>query len=122
MRKKRNMLTASIMVFLAHFLGDYPLQGEFLAQWKSKSRYILFVHSFIWAGLVYLALAAFGLDTYWKFLFLLFGHMVIDEWKCRTFSSPEDIQKTFGITINGMQAFFIDQSLHALQLLAVLAL
>jgi hypothetical protein len=114
------MLTAIIVVFLAHFLADYPLQGDFLATWKSKSYYILFVHSFIWASLVSLALISFGLYAPWKFLVLLIPHAIIDGWKCRTFKSPEDRQKTLGITMNGMQAFFIDQALHALQLAVVL--
>lgn len=114
------MLTAIIVVFLAHFIADYPLQGFFLAEWKSKSWYILFVHSFIWAGLVSCGLAAFGLYAAWKFFFLLIGHFVIDGWKCRTFETPEHRVKTLGVVITGLQAFFIDQTLHVLQLLVVL--
>jgi hypothetical protein len=113
-------LEAIIAVFLAHFLADYPLQGDFLATWKSKSVYILMVHSFIWAGLVSMALVVFGLFAPWQFVFLFAGHYLIDGWKCITFKSPEDKQKTFGITMTGMQAFFIDQTLHAIQLLVVL--
>ena len=116
------MLTIIIAVVLAHLLGDYPLQGTFLATMKSKSRYILFVHCFIWSGLVFLTLSFFGLDAPWKFFFLLIVHYLVDYWKCHTFATPEERKKTFGITMTGMQAFFIDQSIHVVQLGVVILL
>lgn len=109
-----------ILAFLAHFLGDYPLQGDFLANWKSKSFYILFVHCFIWTGLVSLALIPFELYALWKFLFLLTCHFIIDAWKCRTFSSPEEIKSFLRIEMSGMEAFFLDQFLHAFQIAVVI--
>ena len=114
------MFLSTLIVFLAHFLGDYPLQNDFLAKGKSKSRYLLFVHCFIWASLVYVALSAFGLASPWKFFFLISIHGIVDEWKCRTFVGPRELKKTLGITMTGLQAFFVDQTAHALQLIVVL--
>lgn len=111
-----------ILAFLAHFLGDYPLQGDFLATWKSKSNYILFVHSFIWSALVSLALVPFGAYAIWKFAFLLIGHFFVDLWKCRSFSSPEERKKIWRSEISGMHAFFLDQFFHACQIVLIVLL
>lgn len=117
------MLEAIMVVFLAHFLADYPLQGFFLAEWKSKSWYILFIHCFIWSGLVAVGLMVCGVYAPWKFVFLLVGHFGIDAWKCRTWKTPEEKQPVlikWGPKITGMQAFMADQTLHAIQLFVVL--
>ena len=55
-------LVFAILMFF-HFVGDYPLQGDFLAKAKNHItpiphvswRHALFAHAFIHAGLVYLA-------------------------------------------------------------------
>jgi hypothetical protein len=43
---------ASELIFatvVAHYIGDFPLQGNFLAKRKGKSDYFLFIHALIWA-------------------------------------------------------------------------
>lgn len=101
------------LMMLGHFLGDYPLQGEFLARGKNRSRplpgfpwhQILFAHAVIHGGLVALAVVIAGISGYPELLRLavVFGlaetfvHVAIDDGKCRG---------TFG--------FNVDQSLHAL--------
>lgn len=87
---------------LAHYLGDYPLQGDFLATTKGKFFYSLFVHSFIYSATV-MAFFAFGASfEMWKFFVLLFSHMVIDNIK----ANSEDKSKAL------TSYLYIDQSLH----------
>lgn len=94
---------------VAHYIGDYPLQGDFLANFKGKLDYILFCHALIWTGCIAAVLAYFGVFAWWKIVFLLVGHMVIDRWKSR----KED--KTKALTLD----LWIDQGLHMAQILLV---
>lgn len=48
------MFTFIILYFL-NLVLDYPLQGTFLAEYKCKNNYILFVHCAIWALGIYIA-------------------------------------------------------------------
>ena len=100
-----------IILFLLtlHYIADYPLQGDFLGTMKGKYDYLLFVHCFIWAGVVGFGLYLIGTLVLWKYLFLFIGHFVIDRWKCR----QED--KTHALT----KHLWIDQGLHAVQILVV---
>ncbi len=66
-----------------NFIADYPLQGEFLATMKAKNLYLLFVHCFIWTGVVCIGLEILGVFAIWKFIFLLSGHFLIDLIKAK---------------------------------------
>lgn len=99
------------LIFL-HYVADFPLQGEFLATMKGKYNYLLFCHSFIWAGLVGLGLYELNIFSFWKFGFLLGGHYVIDYWKAR---NPD---KTEALTGD----LWYDQMLHTCQIIACLLL
>lgn len=76
----------TILLVFAHFLADYPLQGDFLAKAKNREAPIpgvpwmhaLTAHAGIHAGFVYLI-------TMWWPLALLefFCHWAIDDGKCR---------------------------------------
>ena len=92
-------------LILAHFIADFPLQGEFLATNKGKHFYWLFAHCMIWAGTCSLPLILFGQFTVGKYLILLLGHIVIDKWKCQMGSD--------------MKWLYADQFLHGVQLLIV---
>lgn len=90
----------------AHFLGDFPLQGGYLALNKGKDPYLMLAHSVIWAGCIALALNVATSVSAFQFAFLVLGHYAIDTWKAR-----------FG---GGKRwAFYVDQALHGLQLLIV---
>ena len=39
-----------LILYVANLILDYPLQGTFLAEYKAKNNYILFVHCAILAG------------------------------------------------------------------------
>jgi hypothetical protein len=94
---------------VAHYIGDFPLQGDFLAKTKGKSDYSLFIHALIWAGCVSAVLAYFGVFAWWKVAFLLSGHFMIDRWKAR----KKDKSQAFTVDL------WIDQFFHFIQLLFV---
>jgi hypothetical protein len=72
-------------LFFAHFLMDYPLQGDFLARAKNRFDPIphvpwwqaLSAHSFLHAGAVY-----FVLGIWWIAALEFATHWVIDYKKC----------------------------------------
>lgn len=64
------MFTFIILYFL-NLVLDYPLQGTFLAEYKCKNNYILFVHCAIWALGIYIALYFLGLATEFLITMLL---------------------------------------------------
>jgi len=97
---------------VAHYIADYPLQGEFLATIKGKLDYILFCHVIIWTGCVCAALGYFDVFSWWKAGFLLVGHFAIDRWKARKEA------KTHALT----RDLWIDQALHFGQVLFVVVL
>lgn len=72
-----------LILYVVNLILDYPLQGTFLAEYKAKNNYILFVHCAIWALGLSLVLIPIGLFAWWKVAMLLIGHFIIDYWKCR---------------------------------------
>ena len=116
-----NPLLAFLFIYFINLLLDYPLQSVFEATNKSKYNYVLFVHSAIWGlGITFAIIYLQGGIVGWKIVMLVFGHMLMDGWKCRTFTSPDDIKKTFGIKMSGKTAFYIDQSFHVGQIAVAL--
>ena len=99
------MFSLLVLVWL-HFVADYPLQGEFLANFKGKYDYLLFCHCIMWAGTISAGLVYLGIFCYWKFAMLLIGHFVIDRWKARKEN------KTHALT----RDLWIDQLLHMAQI------
>jgi len=94
-----------LFLFL-HCIADYPWQGDFLSSVKGKSDFLLFCHSAIWAGVIWLGFFALGRNSQVIFPCLCVGHFFIDRWKAR----KED--KTFCLT----RDLYIDQALHAAQI------
>jgi len=45
---KQNPIYIFLFIYWINLVLDYPLQGEFLGNYKSKSNYVLFVHCAIW--------------------------------------------------------------------------
>ena len=113
-----------LLALLAHFISDFSLQSDFLAKYKGKSSYVMFVHCFIWAGCVSLALEACGLFSIPKFIFLLGGHWLCDHIKCVL---VEDWDNALARTLlaprrhmlNCKLALCVDQAWHMLQLMIV---
>ena len=101
-----------LILYVANLILDYPLQGTFLAEFKSKNNYILFVHCAIWAFGLSVVLMPLGLFAWWKVAMLLFGHIAIDYWKCR------GLYKKW--KIKDWTSLYIDQFLHFVQVLLCL--
>lgn len=74
----------------AHFLCDYPLQGDFIGKFKNRNIprefeipwwHLMIAHSFIHAGAVLLITG----NIYFT-LFELFAHFIIDVLKCEGYT------------------------------------
>lgn len=106
----------AIWVFLVlntiNYICDYPLQNFFLAEWKQKNNYALFVHCFIWAMGVALGLQYYGLFEWWKLVMLFVGHFIVDGWKCRGYYKR--------LNLSDEASFYIDQGIHVLQIILCL--
>jgi len=95
-----------LTLFWLHFIGDYPLQSDFLANMKGKNDYLLLCHCIIWTGTISAGLVYLGLFAYWKVTMLLVGHFIIDRWKAR----KKD--KKYALTFD----LWLDQLLHIVQI------
>ncbi len=104
-----HVLEMIFVFFTLHCIADYPLQGDFLASFKGKNWFILFIHASIWSGVIYMGLMYYGIASPPKYLLLLLGHMMIDKWKCMR----EDKSKALTTDL------YIDQVLHMVQLVVV---
>lgn len=82
--------TMALLLVAAHYLCDFPLQGDFMANQKGKNVMILFGHASIHAAAVLLIT---GMMT--VALLELAFHFLIDRDKCR-----------------GRISAFTDQALH----------
>lgn len=119
-----------LTLYLLNLILDYPLQGSFLAEYKSKMNYLLFVHSAIWGLGIFIVSFYMCPGGWWKLPMLVFGHMLIDWWKCRGIYKKWTIRsKVRKIHDNGAVvvtvvdkqvisdkgALYIDQFLHVVQ-------
>ena len=103
-----------LILYFFNLLLDYPLQGDFLAKNKSNNNYVLFVHSAIWGIGLSLVLMYLGLFEWWKVIFLVAGHFIIDYWKCRGLYKDLDMKD--------LTAYYYDQGIHILQVVLVLVI
>ena len=98
-----------LKILFAHSLGDYFLQGEYLAMNKGKDNYLLCIHAILYTFGVSLI---FGneISQLWYWLILLI-HIQVDYIKAR------------GITpriIGDKNALILDQIIHFLTLILAL--
>jgi predicted membrane protein len=101
------MLEQILLLIFAHFIGDFPLQGDFLGTQKANSNFLLFVHCFIYTGVISIAfiLMGFKFDIFIT-LFILGNHYYSDFTKCRK------VDKSEALTTD----LYIDQASHMIQL------
>lgn len=81
------MLGRVFWIIFAHFLADFPLQGEYLAREKCSSYLILAAHCMIYTGVLAAALVALKVLVPWKVCLLFVTHVSMDQMKCRFFKS-----------------------------------
>lgn len=91
-----------LWLILAHYLADYPLQGDFLAQTKGKYWYSLLAHSVIYGLSIALCFKLLGVFAIWKAFALVVSHIVIDYKK----ATAKDKDKA----LTGY--LYVDQALH----------
>ena len=72
-----------IWIIFAHYIGDWGLQNPWVAANKGKYWMVMVAHCMVWTACICIALQWLGIMALWKALFLLTGHIVVDEIKCR---------------------------------------
>ena len=95
-------------LIVSHSIGDFALQPSWMGKMKSKDPYTLIAHCFVWTGIISLVLASFGNLSFWKILFLFFGHLTCDFLKHQSYYK-----------LNFHVKNSIDQGFHFLQILIV---
>jgi hypothetical protein len=112
---------AFLILYFFNLVLDYPLQDEFMKQYKSKSNYVLFVHCAIWGLGLSLMLVFLKIFALWKLIMLVAGHFAIDYWKCHRLYLKWPLKRKSKLPIiSDWGSLYIDQSLHVVQLLLCL--
>jgi hypothetical protein len=108
------MLANFFWLLFAHLLADYPLQGEFLANFKGKNPIILFTHAGIWTGCITLVLTLLGYHPGAGVVVSLFVvHAIVDVLKARNLLWYKHMDSlTWGL--------LIDQLIHVAQIIVAL--
>ena len=99
---KGKIMENILWVLLGHYVCDYPLQGDFLAQTKGKYWYSLLAHSLIYSLGLALVFKLLGVFAIWKVIMLLLTHAFID-YKKATAKNKDLALTTY---------LYIDQILH----------
>lgn len=107
------LITMRLIVFLiiAHCVGDYLFQSTYLAVNKGKDKYLLFVHSVLYAFGVILTAYIFTIEiSVLQILALFITHMIIDY--SRTNNTVVEI-------LGEKRVLIVDQIVHYLILFLV---
>ena len=132
-----------LILFTSHCIADFPMQGEFITKWKSKSIYVLLCHCAIYTLTVLFGLYVVTLrhgvpytNVDWSFLasLLFYTHFIIDYIKCsyrtKLYDKNEiDIDVDFDgreqvdpeIWKRDKLIFYADQISHIVIVMAILA-
>jgi len=93
-----------LVILLGHLIADYPLQGDFLANFKSKNMLILLTHCFIYGLTMGLFLQYLDCYDFYKVSLILVVHIIVDIWKCEAGKKyPDKALKKY---------LYIDQAIH----------
>jgi hypothetical protein len=109
-----NLLMA---VVFAHYIADWALQTEFVARNKGKYGYIMFSHSMVWTGVICFVLNYYNAYSLWKLVFLLVGHMWMDQYKMDRVK--EDCSASRETEKHNLRLLYIDQAWHFVQCVVV---
>lgn len=92
------------LIFL-HHLADVAFQPSWLIENKKVHWWSIYEHAMVWTFVISVGLVVFGAFSWWKVLFLLVGHFIIDAFRYWKFKSWNYI--------------YLDQALHYAQILFV---
>lgn len=98
-----------IAMFLAHLVGDFILQWDKLAQWKSRELNGVLVHGLIVTSVTWLFALPFAPGWWQGILFIGIAHTTIDA-----------LQWRYTLPIPSLVRFLLDQFLHLLVILLAL--
>lgn len=123
------MLGLFLALVAAHYVADFPLQGDMIARnkglvfFQSIGFHCLTAHAIIHAGMAGLVAALLGFPWVWPFLAVGLSHWLIDF--CKSWQGFENFHLTEGARegpqLYGLWGINIDQALH-LSVLAAVAL
>lgn len=80
-------ITVFFLLVFCHFLADYPLQGQWLAETKSRhhslgSKNYLWLHSLVAHSFIHAGFVGLITNNIFLALFELVAHFIIDFLKC----------------------------------------
>jgi hypothetical protein len=103
------------LIFL-HLLADYPLQGQFISDFKGKNQIIMFTHVWIWTGFICLGFYLLNIPfTNLEVVFLFTVHYIADILKAKNL--------WFYKKLNPLgSGLLVDQLIHVAQIVIVLYL
>ena len=106
-------MEALIILLLAHFIGDYALQNDYIALNKGKDNYILFAHIAIWTFVMTITTIFIGYNIEWHIiiLVLLIPHFVADYIKAKNLLWCKKLSPKTSL--------YIDQSIHFIQIIVL---
>ena len=96
-------------MFLAHLVGDFILQWDRLAQWKSEELQGVLVHGFIVTAVTWLFALPFAPGWWQGILFIGISHTAIDAFQWR-----------YKLPLPPLFRFLLDQFLHLLIIIIAL--
>ena len=108
------MIKSLLFVLMAHMVGDYLFQSDYLAMNKGKDNYILLAHSILYTVGVMFVAYIMSIEI------SLYGLMILS-----VLHFPIDYIKARGITpkyLGSKNALILDQLIHYLTLLFVLSI
>lgn len=119
-------------LLLAHFILDWGLQNQFVAENKHKITMVMLAHVSMWTLGICAVLAYFELFAWWKLIMLFVGHWIEDLYKARTVAKVnEEGISNFTFQLSGYEVYSYevwkqkyfskllnyDQGFHILQIL-----
>lgn len=108
-------------LFVAHLLGDFPLQTNWMAINKSNKWFPLIAHSILYTStLGVIAFFGFGGLTWWQLMTIFLGHVLLDR---RTFVAwwITHVMRTNSTEIRWL-GIIVDQVFHVTLLALILQL
>ena len=107
-------MTIPLSLLVAHFIGDFVLQSDWMALNKSKSWWALYVHAVIYTLTVLPVLAFYGADPYYAVGLTFITHFATDAITSRITSRLWFFQRAelLDPTLAGLQVARKDYDLY----------